>query len=51
MMAGLFAVLAFAIAAILWRKREMAMAIVLVGVLLCWLILCYHATDTLKINW
>lgn len=50
-MAGLFAVLSLAMAAVLFKQRVLAIVIVSIGILLSLLMFWHHATDILKINW
>lgn len=51
MMAALFGVFALAMTAIWMEKRTWAIGFILAGLVLCWMMLGYHATDHLKINW
>lgn len=51
MMAGLFLIFSLAIAAIFWKKRELALGLLVAGLVLCVLMFWHHVTDVLKINW
>jgi hypothetical protein len=51
MMAGLFLLLSLAIFFLFMNKKKWGIAILFSVLILSMLMLWYHATDTLKINW
>jgi len=51
MMAGPFLIGTLAIVSIFFKKRILAITLLLLAVALCWILLGYHATDVLYINW
>ncbi|NGX61303.1 MAG: hypothetical protein K940chlam9_00786 [Chlamydiae bacterium] len=51
MMAGLFTLMSIILGSIYFQKRKLAFVLLLVTIGLCWLMLYYHATSTLQINW
>lgn len=51
MMAGLFLIFTLAILAIILRKRQLAVSIVVIGIILTLSMFWFHATDILQINW
>lgn len=51
MMAGLFALIALAMLAVYFEKRALAIGLWALTVVLSLAMFCFHATDTLKINW
>jgi len=51
MMAALFLLMTITLGTIYAGKLPYGIFFLLVTLALCWLMLWYHATDTLKINW
>jgi hypothetical protein len=51
MMAAIFIVMSGAIASVFFNKRNLSITLLILGIVLCWIMLWAHATDTLKINW
>ena len=51
MMAGLFLVMAVALAFIYFGMRKVGMSVLIVGMALACLMLWHHMTDVLRINW
>lgn len=51
MMAGVFAVYTIALLTLIGGERRATIAFSLVGLALCWILLWYHATSVLEINW
>lgn len=50
-MAFIFLVFTAAVAAIFFERRNVGMILIVAGIVLSFLMLWHHATDTLKINW
>ena len=50
-MAGLFLLMFLGLLATFWHYRQVAIGLVLAGIVLSLLMFCYHATSTLQINW
>lgn len=51
MMAALYLLMTFVIGSIYLGKRNLAIIIIILTLIGCWLMLWHHATDQLKINW
>jgi Family of unknown function (DUF5993) len=51
MMAALFLLMTLIIGGVYSGKRSFGIVLLLITLGLCWTMLWYHATDTLKINW
>jgi len=51
MMAGIFLILTLAMLFIFYRQRELAIALIFLGIIFTLLVFFHHATDVLKINW
>ncbi|MFZ0566237.1 MAG: DUF5993 family protein [Chlamydiales bacterium] len=51
MMAALFAIIAFSMGSAFFGKRALAIIFLVVGIALCWVMLAFHATEALQINW
>lgn len=51
MMAGIFIVMSATIACVFFNKRKESIWLLCIGILLSWIMLWYHATNTLNINW
>jgi hypothetical protein len=51
MMAGLFLIFTLAMISIYAKKRELAISILVLALLLSLMMFYYHATDILEINW
>lgn len=49
MMATLFLLLSGVIGSVYWGKRTIAITLLIITLVLCWLMLAHHATDALKI--
>jgi hypothetical protein len=50
-MAALFLLMACVVTVAFFGKRFFAITLLLITLGFCWLMLWYHATDALKINW
>ncbi len=50
MMAGIFLVFVFALLAIYWKKREIAISLILLALGLVLIMFWHHATNILNIN-
>lgn len=51
MMAGIFLIFTLAMLFIFYRQRELAIALIFLGIIFTLLVFFHHATDALKINW